>query len=88
MVGNGVQNIVSTFFSGYPSTGAFTRTALNSKYGVHTPLDGCKLIYIVKNVAYTKYRGSFVDRSVVITITRHPVSTAYYYDSDVTLLVI
>ena len=55
MVGNGFQNIVSTFLSGYPSTGAFTRTALNSKCGVHSPLGGCKLIYIVKTVAYTKY---------------------------------
>lgn len=42
LVGNGIQNIVSTFFSGYPSTGAFSRTALNSKCGVHTPLGGCK----------------------------------------------
>ena len=68
MVGNGVQNIVETFFSGYTSTGAFSRTALNSKCGVHTPLDGCKLIYIVKTVAHTKYRGGCVDRSVVIII--------------------
>ena len=88
MVGNGVQKIVSTFFSGYPPTGAFGRIVLNSKCGVHTPLGGCKLIYIVKNVAYTKYRGSFVDRSVVIIIHHHPVSTAYHYSSDVTLLVI
>ena len=68
MVANGAQNIVSTFFSGFPSSGAFSRTALNSKCGVHTPLGGCKLIYIVKNQAYTKYRGGCVDWSVVIII--------------------
>ena len=71
LVGNGLQNIVSTFFSGYVSTGAFSRSALNSKCGVHTPLGGCKSIYIVKNVAYTKSRGSCVDWSVVIIIPSH-----------------
>ena len=57
MMGNGVQNIVSTFFSGYPSTGAFSRTALNSKCGVHTPLGGCKLIYIVKKRSLHQIQG-------------------------------
>ena len=88
MVGNGVQNIVSAFFSGYPSTGTLSRTTLNLKCGDHTPLGGCKLIYIVKNVVCTKYRSSCVDRSVVIIIPRHPVSIAYYYSSYITLLVI
>lgn len=40
----GAQNVVSTFFSGYPSTGAFSRSALNSKSGVRTPLGGCEWI--------------------------------------------
>jgi hypothetical protein len=72
LVGNGAQNLVSTFFSGYPSASAFSRTAINSKCGARTPLGGCKSIYVVKNVAYTKYRGSWVGWSVVIIIPLHP----------------
>jgi sodium-independent sulfate anion transporter 11 len=53
LVGNGVQNIVSTFFSGYPSTGAFSRTALNSKSGVHTPLGSWVAASIVIMALYT-----------------------------------
>lgn len=33
----GVTNLVGTFFSAYPATGSFSRTALSSKCGVKTP---------------------------------------------------
>ena len=40
LIAIGVTNTIGTFFSAYPSTGSFSRSALNSKCGVRTPLAG------------------------------------------------
>ncbi|GAA5831795.1 hypothetical protein JCM5353_006170 [Sporobolomyces roseus] len=36
----GVTNIIGSFFSAYPATGSFSRTAIKSRAGVRTPLAG------------------------------------------------
>lgn len=40
MVAIGMTNILGPFLGGYPSTGSFSRTAVNSKAGVRTPASG------------------------------------------------
>ncbi|KAG8894847.1 hypothetical protein FRB99_000951 [Tulasnella sp. 403] len=40
LVAMGVANCLGTFFNSYPATGAFSRTAVNSKSGARTPLSG------------------------------------------------
>ncbi|KAL7421766.1 Sulfate permease 2 [Cryptotrichosporon argae] len=40
LVAIGVNNVVGSCFSAYPSTGSFSRSALKSKSGVRTPLAG------------------------------------------------
>jgi len=36
----GVTNVIGSFFGAYPATGSFSRSAIKSKSGVRTPLDG------------------------------------------------
>lgn len=36
----GIANVVGSFFSSYPATGSFSRTAIKAKAGVRTPLAG------------------------------------------------
>jgi sodium-independent sulfate anion transporter 11 len=40
MVAIGVTNLLGSFFGAYPSTGSFSRTAIQSKAGVRTPASG------------------------------------------------
>jgi sodium-independent sulfate anion transporter 11 len=40
MAGIGVANVVGSFFGAFPATGSFSRTAINNKSGVKTPLGG------------------------------------------------
>jgi sodium-independent sulfate anion transporter 11 len=40
MVAIGVSNVLGSFFGAYPSTGSFSRTAIQSKAGVRTPASG------------------------------------------------
>lgn len=40
LIAIGVTNIIGVFFSAYPSTGSFSRTALKAKCGVRTPIAG------------------------------------------------
>lgn len=40
MVAIGTTNLISPFFGGYPSTGSFSRTAIQSKAGARSPLAG------------------------------------------------
>jgi sulfate permease, SulP family len=37
-IGQGLSNIVGSFFSSYASSGSFTRTGLNYEVGAHTPM--------------------------------------------------
>lgn len=40
LIAIGVNNLIGTFFSAYPSTGSFSRSALKNKCGVKTPFAG------------------------------------------------
>ncbi|KAL1915203.1 uncharacterized protein VTP21DRAFT_7479 [Calcarisporiella thermophila] len=40
LIAIGVSNIIASFFSAYPSTGSFSRSAIKAKSGVRTPLAG------------------------------------------------
>lgn len=40
LIAIGVNNLIGTFFSAYPATGSFSRSALKNKCGVRTPLAG------------------------------------------------
>ncbi|KAH9964321.1 putative high affinity sulfate permease, partial [Lactifluus volemus] len=40
LIAIGVTNTVGTCFGAYPATGSFSRSAINSKAGVRTPLAG------------------------------------------------
>lgn len=40
LIAIGVTNLIGTFFSAYPATGSFSRSALKAKCGVRTPLAG------------------------------------------------
>lgn len=40
LIAIGINNLIGTFFSAYPSTGSFSRSALKNKCGVRTPLAG------------------------------------------------
>jgi len=40
LIAIGVTNMLGTFFSAYPATGSFSRSAIKSMSGVRTPLDG------------------------------------------------
>jgi sodium-independent sulfate anion transporter 11 len=40
LIAIGVANILGSFFSSYPATGSFSRTAIKAKAGVRTPLAG------------------------------------------------
>jgi sodium-independent sulfate anion transporter 11 len=47
IVAIGVTNIIGSFFSAYPATGSFSRTAIKAKSGVRTPLAGVYTAVIV-----------------------------------------
>ncbi|GAA5931904.1 hypothetical protein JCM1841_006791 [Sporobolomyces salmonicolor] len=40
LIAIGVSNLVGTVFNAYPATGSFSRSAINAKAGVRTPLGG------------------------------------------------
>jgi len=39
-LGQGVSNLAAAFFSGYPGSGSFTRSAVNYRSGARTPMSG------------------------------------------------
>ncbi len=61
--GQGMSNIVASFFSGYAGTGSFTRTAINTESGARTPLAAIfaaifltiAILYITPLAAYLPY---------------------------------
>ncbi|MCJ1316609.1 Sulfate permease 2 [Xylographa vitiligo] len=52
LVGIGVTNILGPFLGAYPATGSFSRTAINSKAGVRTPLAGVITALVVLLAIY------------------------------------
>ncbi|RUS29640.1 sulfate transporter family-domain-containing protein [Jimgerdemannia flammicorona] len=47
IVAIGVTNIIGAFFSAYPATGSFSRTAIKAKSGVRTPIAGVYTAIVV-----------------------------------------
>ncbi|GAA6012130.1 hypothetical protein JCM10207_005140 [Rhodosporidiobolus poonsookiae] len=58
LVAIGVNNVFSTFFGAYPSTGSFSRSAIKSKAGVRTPIAGW-ITGIVVVIALYALTGAF-----------------------------
>ncbi|GAA5823562.1 hypothetical protein JCM11251_000681 [Rhodosporidiobolus azoricus] len=58
LVAMGVNNVFSSFFGAYPSTGSFSRSAIKSKAGVRTPLAGW-ITGIVVVIALYALTGAF-----------------------------
>ncbi|BGP15200.1 Sulfate permease 2 [Rhodosporidiobolus nylandii] len=58
LIAIGVNNIFSSFFGAYPSTGSFSRSAIKSKAGVRTPLAGW-VTGVVVVVALYALTGAF-----------------------------
>ncbi|MCJ1283741.1 Sulfate permease 2 [Xylographa opegraphella] len=52
LVGIGITNILGPFLGAYPATGSFSRTAINSKAGVRTPLAGVITALVVLLAIY------------------------------------
>jgi len=52
MIAIGVTNILGPFVGGYPSTGSFSRTAIQSKAGVRTPASGIVTVGVVILASY------------------------------------
>ncbi|GAA5986932.1 hypothetical protein JCM10908_000960 [Rhodotorula pacifica] len=52
LVAIGFNNIISTFFGAYPSTGSFSRSAIKSRAGVRTPLAGWVTAIVVLVALY------------------------------------
>jgi len=42
LIALGLANFVGSFFSAYPVTGSFSRTAVNANAGAKTPLSGSR----------------------------------------------
>lgn len=47
LLANGVANMFGAFFGGFAVTGSFTRSAINSKAGVRTPLAGVAVTFVL-----------------------------------------
>lgn len=52
MIAIGITNVLGPFLGAYPTTGSFSRTAINSKAGVRTPLGGLVSAIIVLLAIY------------------------------------
>lgn len=71
----GVTNLVGTFFSAYPATGSFSRTALSSKCGVKTPLASIFAGFCVLLAIYCFTDAFFyIPKATLCAIIIHAVS--------------
>ncbi|EAS33867.1 sulfate permease [Coccidioides immitis RS] len=52
LIGIGVTNLLGPFLGGYPATGSFSRTAIQSKAGVRTPFGGVITAMVVLLAIY------------------------------------
>jgi solute carrier family 26 (sodium-independent sulfate anion transporter), member 11 len=86
LIAIGVTNMVGTFFSAYPATGSFSRSAIKSMSGVRTPLAGI-VTGIVVILALYALTGAFYWipnaglaasntplRSAILTFSHYPCS--------------
>lgn len=71
----GVTNLVGTFFSAYPATGSFSRTALASKCGVKTPFASIFAGFCVLVAIYAFTSAFFyIPKATLCAIIIHAVS--------------
>ncbi|GAA6031134.1 hypothetical protein JCM8097_004020 [Rhodosporidiobolus ruineniae] len=88
LVAIGINNIFSSFFGAYPSTGSFSRSAIKSKAGVRTPLAGW-VTGIVVVIALYALTGAFywipnaalaaVIIDAVAPLVSHPRNTYQFF---------
>ncbi|GAA5855608.1 hypothetical protein JCM8547_001614 [Rhodosporidiobolus lusitaniae] len=88
LIAIGVNNIFSSFFGAYPSTGSFSRSAIKSKAGVRTPLAGW-ITGIVVVIALYGLTGAFywisnaalaaVIIDAVAPLVSHPRNTYQFF---------
>ncbi len=69
LVGQGLANVVTGFFAGFPIAGSFTRTAINTELGVRTPVSAMvgALVTLLTLFLFTPV-FSFLPRSVLAAI--------------------
>ena len=69
LVGQGLANIVTGFFRGFPVSGSFTRTALNIEAGARTPVAGliASLVTILALLFFTPF-FFFLPKAVLAAI--------------------
>lgn len=71
----GLTNIFGSFFSAYPSTGSFCRSAVNSKSGVRTPLSNILVAIIVVLALYVFTPAfQFIPTSSLAAVIAHAVT--------------
>jgi len=74
LLANGVANVFGAFFGGFAVTGSFTRSAINSKAGVRTPLSGVVVTFILILAIYALTQVFFYfPTSVLSAIIIHAV---------------
>lgn len=71
----GVNNLIGTFFSAYPATGSFSRSALKAKCGVRTPLAGIFTGGVVLLALYCLTEAFFyIPKATLSAVIIHAVS--------------
>lgn len=71
----GVNNLIGTFFSAYPATGSFSRSALKAKCGVRTPLAGIFTGAVVLLALYALTSAFYyIPKAVLSAVIIHAVS--------------
>ncbi|CAF1120009.1 unnamed protein product [Didymodactylos carnosus] len=75
IVAIGVSNIIGCFFSAYPTTGSFSRTAIKSKSGVRTPIAGVFSACVVVLALYALTPAFyFIPDAVLAAVIIHAVA--------------
>jgi len=74
LIAIGVTNMVGTFFSAYPATGSFSRSAIKSMAGVRTPLAGIitGLVVILALYALTSAFYWIPNAGLAASMSPHP----------------
>lgn len=72
----GVANIVGSFFSSYPATGSFSRTAIKAKAGVRSPIAGMHTNR-KSNLISQNYLGVYSGAIVLLAI--YVLTPAFFY---------
>ncbi|EDQ89093.1 uncharacterized protein MONBRDRAFT_25685 [Monosiga brevicollis MX1] len=84
LVAIGGANILSSFFQSYPITGSFSRTAVNSASGVHTPLGGSITgLVVILALQYMTSLFYYIPQSALASIIISSVVTMVDYESPI-----